>query len=635
MYRAVILTALKVEYLAVRRYLTNLQESIHTQGTVYERGTFEADGRVWDIGIVEIGAGNSGAALEAERAIAHFKPDVILFVGVAGGIKDVALGDVVASTKIYAYESGKAEAGFKPRPEVGLTSYSLEQRARAEARRDDWLGRITVGEERPQVFVAPIAAGEKVVASTKSEVYRFIRSNYGDAVAVEMEGFGFLEAARANQSVSAMVIRGISDLIDGKKKADGAGSQAIASLHASAFAFEVLAKFMPEEKADVSTKVDIGGGDKVSGDTFGTNVQQNNDNSQGFQTNVQGGTHVHAPEPRQSFSNMMSKAEIAQLIKDALSDEDLSALCLIEFPNVYNTFTAAQSKNQQIKLLVDYVERHQEIPKLIKSIRSHVENAQPRQKILESLARINKNTPGDKCIWRMTVDADINDISPEILERIIAQIRQVSGDKSVSLKKTETGSIILTLEGTEEGFKIIRSLFNSGQLKEIIGLPIKAVAIQEVTNSMFNSDDDYQYDIFISYSSKDRPWVKKTLLVYLEQQGLKVCIDYRDFTVGMSSVKNIEHSIISSRKTLLIMSPNYLDSGWTEFEHTLLSTLDPSNQKLRMIPLMYQECKLSLMLSSFTYLNFYNPEDIEAEWRRLINAIKLPVSERNLVNQNP
>jgi nucleoside phosphorylase len=244
MPRAVILTALQVEFMAVRAYVAAPQEEVHPSGTIYERGTFTANGQTWNMGIVEIGAGNSGAAVEAERAIAHFKPDVILFVGVAGGIKDVVLGDVVASTKVYGYESGRAGETFRPRSEVGLSTYGLEQRARAEARKTDWLKRLTSSPaSTPTVYVAPIAAGEKVVASTKSEVFQFLQSNYGDAIAVEMEGFGFLEAARTNQRVDALVIRGISDLIDGKAAVDRSGSQQVAARHASAFAFELLSKY--------------------------------------------------------------------------------------------------------------------------------------------------------------------------------------------------------------------------------------------------------------------------------------------------------------------------------------------------------------------------------------------------------
>jgi len=259
LFRAIILTALKKEYLAVRAHLDDPKEETH-KGTIYEVGKFSENGRVWDVAILEAGRYNERASFEAERAISHFHPNVAIFIGVAGGIHDVSLGDVVAATKVYGYEAGKAKDKFCPTPEIYRSSYILEQRARAVARNADWIKRIK-GPNRntlPNAYVESIAAGPKVVKSTRSDTYKFLRSNYSDAIAVEMEGLGFLAATHANQDVNAIIIRGISDLIDHKDEADSQGSQEVASQNASAFAFEVLAKLVFDDESKISSFNSVG-----------------------------------------------------------------------------------------------------------------------------------------------------------------------------------------------------------------------------------------------------------------------------------------------------------------------------------------------------------------------------------------
>ena len=237
------LTAIRIEYEAVRAHLTNLGKEKY-KGTIYQRGSFIAKSHSWDVILVETGIGNVRAAVQAERVINFFNPSLILFVGVAGGLKNVNLGDVVVASKVYAYEFGKANVTFQMRPEVGNPSFLLVQLARAEAREKDWLQRLkkAIPDPAPRVLVAPIAAGESVVSSTRSSLYQFLRKSYDDAIAVEMEGHGFFQAGYANPQVDALSIRGISDLINRKKRTDAASWQETAALHASAFAFEVLEK---------------------------------------------------------------------------------------------------------------------------------------------------------------------------------------------------------------------------------------------------------------------------------------------------------------------------------------------------------------------------------------------------------
>lgn len=162
----VIVTALAVETRAVLRQLGDYEEEV-VQGSVFFVGEFED----WKVAVVEVGPGSVAVAAIAGRGIGHFKADLAIFVGIAGGVKDVALGDVVVASKVYGYESGKDTANqFLPRPELFYSAHPLEQRARAMAQRENWPTRLGEALElhTPRLLVAPIAAGEKVVSSTRA-----------------------------------------------------------------------------------------------------------------------------------------------------------------------------------------------------------------------------------------------------------------------------------------------------------------------------------------------------------------------------------------------------------------------------------------------------------------------------------
>ncbi len=245
---AVVLTMVPSEFLAAREHLgADWWERVE-HGTIYDVGTFLGRHATWTVAITEIGPGNVTAAAEVERAVRVFGPELVLLVGVAGGRKDVALGDVVAADAVYDYETGKATSdGFVPRIKTQNPSYGLVQRARRVAADGAWRTRIIPAcpTPPPNAFVKPIAAGSQVIADRRSAAARRLDQYCADALAVDMEGHGFLHGAYLNRGVDALVVRGISDLLSGKDEDNDARWQPVAARNAAAFAFEVLGTHQP------------------------------------------------------------------------------------------------------------------------------------------------------------------------------------------------------------------------------------------------------------------------------------------------------------------------------------------------------------------------------------------------------
>lgn len=240
-----VVTALKLERLAVREHLADVKTET-ASGLAADIGTsVSSPGQ--RIAIIETGPGNVSAAILTAKAEEAFRPEYIVMFGVAGGVKDVAIGDVVASSKVYWAEGGKAAHKLKPRPDFATVSPSVLQLARAVSADNAWMGRAKSGGgswpgtgREPESFVGPIVVGEKVVIDEHADVAQIISQTFSDAIAVDMEDFGALRGGAANERAKAIAIRGISDLMAHKADADAGGSQPLAAANGAAFLFDLL-----------------------------------------------------------------------------------------------------------------------------------------------------------------------------------------------------------------------------------------------------------------------------------------------------------------------------------------------------------------------------------------------------------
>ncbi|KAM8736011.1 toll-like receptor 21 [Acanthopagrus schlegelii] len=86
-------------------------------------------------------------------------------------------------------------------------------------------------------------------------------------------------------------------------------------------------------------------------------------------------------------------------------------------------------------------------------------------------------------------------------------------------------------------------------------------------------EENCKYDAFVSYNSSDEQWIMDQLLPNLEGNGssFKLCLHHRDFEPGRYIVDNIVSAVYGSRKTICVVSRNFLRSEWCSLEIQLAS----------------------------------------------------------------
>ena len=136
--------------------------------------------------------------------------------------------------------------------------------------------------------------------------------------------------------------------------------------------------------------------------------------------------------------------------------------------------------------------------------------------------------------------------------------------------------------------------------------------------------DGFEFDVFVSYRQQepDKSWVRKVLVPQLEALGLRVCIDYRDFRMGAVLIKEMERAVVTSRYTLAVLSPQYLQSNFTEFENLIAEHLGLEAGERRLLMVMREECRPRLSLRSRLWLDMTDDDEFAVNLARLAQELK-------------
>jgi hypothetical protein len=97
-----------------------------------------------------------------------------------------------------------------------------------------------------------------------------------------------------------------------------------------------------------------------------------------------------------------------------------------------------------------------------------------------------------------------------------------------------------------------------------------------------------------------------------------VCIDYQDYAPGVPSLTNMERAVAASRHTLLVLTPAWVASQWTELESSLGYALRTQHT----LPILREPCNLPPRFKILTYVDLTTSAELPREFGKLVDAIR-------------
>src|ERR1700722_9563612 len=97
-------------------------------------------------------------------------------------------------------------------------------------------------------------------------------------------------------------------------------------------------------------------------------------------------------------------------------------------------------------------------------------------------------------------------------------------------------------------------------------------------------------DFFISYTGADLRWAEWIAYI-LEEHGFSVVIQAWDFRPGSNFVLGMHKAANDAERTIMVLSPDYLNSAYSAPEWAAAFSSDPMGDGRKIVPVMVRECQ--------------------------------------------
>lgn len=119
-------------------------------------------------------------------------------------------------------------------------------------------------------------------------------------------------------------------------------------------------------------------------------------------------------------------------------------------------------------------------------------------------------------------------------------------------------------------------------------------------------------DFFISYNHKDESWATWIAGV-LEENGYSTIIQAWDFLAGNDFVVEMQKALQQCKKTIIVLSENYLKSEYCQAEWSSVFARDPTGNQRILIPVRIEDVKPDGLLKSRIYIDLVGMSESDAE----------------------